>query len=187
MITIKNKDSDLKKYDGYRLCFICEIPETVLGYTKYAKERMSRPDYVPGKEYVNVTDVPNKEFRVGETEWYAYFTPKLLSEQTGDGWDCAPYTKYAELPDDSDTDIIGIGFAVHSYSYSLPCNWGYDGTPFSVDDINSGAVAWIYDRNADLKKSVAIYAGVNPTEFFEKLKEIEDISPDWTAKIPYEL
>jgi len=187
MITTIDKLSDLKKYDEYHLCFISEIPETVPEYTEYAKMIMSSPDYVPGKEYLDITDAPNPEFKRGESEFYAYFTPKPLIEQSGKDWNRASYIEFAELPDDKNTDIICISFAVHSYSYLLPFNWGYENTPFSVDDINGGAIAWIYDRNTDTKKSVAIYAGINPIEFFDKLKNIEDNNPGWSPKISFEL
>lgn len=186
MITVLNKFSDLKKYDRYHLCFIDEIPETVLTYTKFAKEIMSKPDYVPGTEYLDTTETPNPEYIPGESELHAYFTPLPLDEQTGEDWDYSPYTESAELPDDEDVEILCVKFAVHSYSYVLPSAWGHDRSAFNVYDINGGAVAWIFDRNVDTNKSTAIYAGVNPEEFFEKLSEIEAINPDWEPDMTYE-
>ena len=67
---------------------------------------------------------------------------------------------------------------IKSFNTRYPKDWGCN-SPFCVDDINRGAVAWIYDFNYHNKKSVCVYAGINPFDFVEKIKEIEANNPDW--------
>ena len=68
---------------------------------------------------------------------------------------------------------------IKSYNTNLPKDYGGGNSPFCVDDINRGAVAWIYDYNYDNKKSVVIHAGVNPVEFVEKINKIAENNPSW--------
>lgn len=142
-------------------------------------------------------DYPNPDFIPGEQEMYAYFTPIDLDKQCGDDWDDSPYDCNAGCPYDDVIDkttetengikviseyheitIIQVPFKVKSWNTRFPKDWGYN-SPFCVDDINRGAVAWIYDFNYTNNKSVCIYAGINPIEFVKKLKEIEANNPGW--------
>ena len=142
-------------------------------------------------------DYPNPDYIPGEQELYAYFTPLPLDEQTGDDWNDAPYDCNAGAPYDDVIDetkeldngvgivtksheigIIRIPFAIKSYNTSLPKDYGYN-TPFCVDDINRGAVAWIYDYNYENKKAVVVHAGENPIQFIDKIKQIEINNPNW--------
>lgn len=144
-------------------------------------------------------DYPNPDYIPGEQEMYAYFTPLPLDEQWGDDWNDAPYDCNAGCPYDDVTDevkesekfpglkyvtksheitIIQVPFKIKSFNTRYPKDWGYN-CPFCVDDINRGAVAWIYDFNYQNKKAVCIHAGINPFDFINKVKEIENNNPDW--------
>ena len=142
-------------------------------------------------------EYPNPDYIKGEQELYAYFTPLPLEEQWGDDWNDAPYEHNAGVPYDDVTDeveekgglnfvtksheieIIQVPFMIKSYNTNLPKDYGGGNSPFCVDDINRGAVAWIYDYNYDNKKSVVIHAGVNPVEFVEKINKIAENNPNW--------
>ena len=151
------------------------------------------------KRGADCQDYPNPDCIPGEQEMYAYFTPLPLEEQWGDDWNDSPYDCNAGCPYDDVTDevkesetcpgvkyvsksheitIIQIPFTIKSFNTRYPKDWGCN-SPFCVDDINRGAVAWIYDFNYHNKKSVCIYAGINPFDFVEKIKEIETNNPDW--------
>lgn len=141
-------------------------------------------------------EYPNPEYIEGEQELYAYFTPLSLDEQWGDDWNDAPYDCNAGEPYDDVTDeveekdgwkvvtksheitIVRVPFAIKSYNTMMPKDYGYN-SPFCVDDINRGAVAWIYDYNATLKKHVTIHAGINPFDFVKKIEQIAENNPDW--------
>lgn len=84
----------------------------------------------------------------------AYFTKLPLDKVWGDDWDDAPYECNAGLPYDYDL-ILHI---TEEYLRE-PCYWHYN-SPYSVKAINSGAVAWLTDR-----ENVSIKAGVSPQEF----------------------
>ena len=61
----------------------------------------------------------------------------------------------------------------------LPRDNAYDNSPFCVRDINAGAVAWIFAMGQERKSidGVAIQAGVNPYEFFERVDQINEMYP----------
>ncbi len=141
-------------------------------------------------------EYPEPDYIPGEQELYAYFTPLFLDFQTGDDWNDAPYDCNAGCPYDDVTveveehnginvvakskeiTIIRVPFAIKSYNSKLPKDYGYN-TPFCVDDINRGAVAWIYDYNYENKSSVVVHAGENPIQFINKIKQIEINNPNW--------
>lgn len=93
----------------------------------------------------------------------AYFTKLPLDKVWGDDWDDAPYECNAGLPYDYD-------FILHITEEYLrePCYWHYN-SPYSVKAINSGAVAWLTDR-----ENVSIKAGVSPQEFIELVHKAGD-------------
>lgn len=88
----------------------------------------------------------------------AYFTDEPLDEVWGDDWDDVPYEHNAGTPYG---DTLELMFS-HLNLYE-PC-WGYVNSPYSVKDINSGAVAWLSDRNG-----INIMAGDTVSEFIEKV------------------
>lgn len=129
-------------------------------------------------------DYPNPEYIPGKQEYYAYFTPISLDKQWGDDWNDIPYEHnvgepYDDYWDDDknriEVEIVQVPFYVFhdGWSVMFPEDWcGYN-SPFSVEDINGGAVSWIYDRNS----KTGIQAGCNPREFFEKLDKIIEQHP----------
>ena len=163
-----------KSLDNYKLCYIEDIPQTDFVYDE-------------SDEFKRYKEVPFKDYIKGEQELYAYFTPIELDEQWGDDWNDAPYDCNAGVPYDTDDankeiTIIRIPFAVKSYNYNLPKDYGYN-TPFCVLDMNQLACAWIhdsvYDKNTHKYKGTAILAGDSPLIFKNKLEQIYKNNPDW--------
>ena len=212
--TIKEAKKEFKKSNKvYKLCYVDFIPRTIFGYRPEIKEKYKFLEGLSYEEYKNVSwkypeyrmeDLPNPEYIPGEHELYAYFTPIELSEQWGDDWDDAPYEHNAEIPyDDIITeetyetdgtkitkkiehyDIIVIPFVVKSSYYKLPKDYSYGGnSPFSVDMINSGAVAWIYDpADGKMENMTSIQAGCTIYEFIHNLKRIEKCNPEYETYI----
>lgn len=90
---------------------------------------------------------------------FAYFTTQELSEQWGDDWDDAPYECNAGKPyEDEGWRIIKVAFDAPSL---FTANIVGD---FSVEQINSGAVAWLHSCHS-LKKVISIPAGTTIFEF----------------------
>lgn len=136
-------------------------------------------------------DYPNPEYIPGKQEYYAYFTPIPLDKQWGDDWNDAPYEYNAEVPyddyyeDGTDSDkrieveIVRVPFYVpydDGWSIRFPKDWTGDNSPFSVQDINGGAVAWLYDK----RTKTAINAGCSPGEFVRKIEVINEGNGDET-------
>ena len=124
-------------------------------------------------------DYPNPDYIEGKQEWYAYFTPINLDKQWGDDWNDAPYEHNAEIPYDDykegdervEVEIVKVPFYVPydgGWEIRFACDWGGCNSPFSVQDINAGAVAWLFDS----RTRTAINAGCNPGEFCEKVDRI---------------
>lgn len=109
----------------------------------------------------------------------AYFTDNL-EKQWGDDWDDAPYEHNAETPyhewselieDNEDVckrkwkhhpiKIKKIYFELNDYK--VPCS-GTNNSPYSVEDINKGVVAWVW--NGDFQ----LFAGATMTEFIDTIK-----------------
>jgi hypothetical protein len=126
-------------------------------------------------------EYPNPEYIPGKQEYYAYFTPIPLEKQWGDDWDDAPYeynagSPYDDYKDESgnwtEVEMIVVPFYVYhdEWEVRFPRDWGGCNSPFAVEDINGGAVAWIYDH----RSKTGINAGCSPAEFFEKLDKISE-------------
>lgn len=97
---------------------------------------------------------------------WAYFTTKPLKEQWGDDWNDAPYEHNAEPPYDDDGTITVVAYK-HPY-YETPENYcGYN-SPYSVEHINNGNVAWLAARYNDKDHPCPpIYAGTPLSEFIK--------------------
>lgn len=131
-----------------------------------------------------IQDYPNPDYIEEKQVYYAYFTPAELDKQWGDDWDDAPYEYNAEIPYDDyyegemkvELNIMRLPFYVFhdEWEVKFPRDWGSINSKFSVQDINSGAVAWIYDR----KTHTAINAGCSPREFVEKIDKINKARED---------
>lgn len=125
----------------------------------------------------------------------AYFTTKELDKQWGDDWDDAPYEHNAgspytpcwhneegseKYPCDCDLckrdwnkdgspkwEIVEIKFEA---DLSEPCD-GHFNSPYSVDSINAGAVAWL-SSSQWTKDKVFIQAGCLIDDFIDKIESI---------------
>lgn len=142
-------------------------------------------------------DYPTQDILDGYTH-YLYFTNDL-ENQWGDDWDDTPYECNAEVPYDDKTNIIVIPVTLmfsfltnldgdnddydklfakcpnyHYCDLRFPKDWGGINSPFCVDDINGGAVAWIYATLSKtyMKKHIAVHAGENPESVINKIDEI---------------
>ena len=121
----------------------------------------------------------------------AYFTTQELSVQWGDDWDDVPYEHNAGRPYEA-------GYYHYSDGRSKPiaAQWNDDGTPkweiytlkfdagwrletpashhynspYSVNMINAGAVAWLSGTDTD-GKPIAIEAGASIEEFKQKVRQ----------------
>lgn len=211
-----------KLLEGYKLCYIDDIPQTYWDYTPEAKayreteewkeqdrlrdEKLHREGHMSSDDpefgyYANPIlrrgsesqEYPNPVYIEGKQEFYAYFTPIPLDEQWGDDWDDYPYEYNAEPPYDSlyeekdergkwkEYEIIKVPFFFEIYKVYLPNDWVNENSPFSVRDINAGAVAWVYYPGKERKTnkgSICIYAGENPFEFVKKIEKINKTLDD---------
>ena len=210
--TIDEARKEFKKSNKtYKLCYVDFIPETYCDYRPEIKEKYKFLEDMPYNEFREIAwkypeykmeNIQNPDYVPGEKELYAYFTPIELSEQWGDDWNDAPYEHNAGSPYDDiivETEeknglkfatkvehygIIMIPFAVKSFYYKLPKDYDYCGNSnFSVDMINSGAVAWIYDpADGKMKNMTSIHAGCTIYEFLQKLKRIEKCNPGYACE-----
>ena len=145
------------------------------------------------KKGAEMQEYPNPDYMEGKQEYYAYFTPETLDEQWGDDWDDAPYECNAEIPYDSnhkekdengkwvEYNIIRVPFMLNfdGWKVVMPKDYGYN-SPFSVRDINAGAVAWVYYKGKNGKScegTITIQAGVGPNEFIRKVEMINEAYP----------
>lgn len=109
-----------------------------------------------------------------------YFTDNF-ENQWGDDWNDAPYEHNAGEPyewDDSYTEKEnrehGYGhlryIAYKSDKYIREPNDRYDNSPYSVEDINKGAIAWLYSSRAG-----ALPAGSTMGQAVEWLKNVNAV------------
>ena len=218
MAYIKKKLEDVINgvidFSNYKLCYIDSISQTEWGvhpddkeeYEKYTYEDFKQTPWLRDK--FRFGDWDNPEYNKETSTHYAFFTPKDLDEQWGDDWNDAPYEHNAGWPYDSvivevnennvateieEYDILQVSFALKSYNYNLPSG-DFLNSPWAVDDINAGAVAWIYDvayiedgldykgRKNYKKVRTVIKAGVNPIQFKEYVDRINELNKDaWNA------
>ena len=97
---------------------------------------------------------------------WAYFTTQDLNEQWGDDWSDAPYEHNAGEPYDSrdgDSKKWEITCVAFKANLDAPSDT-FLNSPFSVEDINSGAIAWLRSPRYEEKK-ISIQAGVSIQEF----------------------
>lgn len=110
----------------------------------------------------------------------AYFTEKEVTEQWGDDWDDVPYEHNAGTPYENDYDqpeqgvkngmgiypkikIVKVFFELPNY-YNTP-HTGYTNSPFSVEMINKGVVAWLWTDDFKL------FAGTTMNDFIETIQK----------------
>ena len=182
--------------NNYKLCYIDEISPTVYGPTESTKQYLESQEY---KDYVEkygvmwynpkvvYKDLPNPEYDQTSRTHSAYFTRLDLLEQWGDDWNDAPYDCNAGEPyENSEGDIIEVPFAfvgseddegyftTYPLEYKLPKDYGGGNSPWSVEDINLGAVPWLFIKDISNRHvpAVVVMAGISPVEFREKLEYI---------------
>lgn len=108
------------------------------------------------------------------SDMIAYFTDNMR-EQWGDDWDDAPYDCNAGGPYANRTNVIGMEFSLPlGLKVMTPAK--YNDCYWSVQDINMGAIPWIYGKNDVSKVSVHIDSGTSPKEFIKRLTELYIIS-----------
>lgn len=184
--------------NNYKLCYIDEISPTVYGPTESTKQYLESQEY---KDYVEkygvmwynpkvvYKDLPIPEYDQTSRTHSAYFTRLDLLEQWGDDWNDAPYDCNAGEPyENSEGDIIEVPFAfvgseddegyfsTYPLEYNLPKDYGGGNCPWSVEDINLGAVPWLFVKDMSKRHvpAVVIMAGISPLVFKEKLEYISN-------------
>lgn len=188
---IKLTREEAKQYperSNLSLCFIDSIQQTFYDYTPESKKIVESEEYKRmEKEIDRARDealkrdghfstwsyaelirrfniksqsYPNPEYIPGEQTHFAYFTSS--NEQWGDDWDDVPYDCNAEIPYDGDKygNIIVVPF-LKTDDMLLPAEFTSGNCPYSVEDINHGAVAWLYDT----ERKLSIHAGASLEEF----------------------
>lgn len=111
----------------------------------------------------------------------AWFTDNF-EKQWGDDWDDKPYEHNAEEPYDHWSELIEenkekikrkwkehpielktLYFETNDWSERRPCD-GYVNSPYSVEDINKGAIAWLHTDKYNIQ------AGTTIEEFIKTIK-----------------
>lgn len=114
--------------------------------------------------------IPNNACLCYADDEFAYFTTQKLEKQWGDDWDDAPYEHNAGTPYDDKNSVEDwkIFKVLFPSSFSTPVEYlKMLNTPFSVKQINTGVVAWLWDGYT------SIYAGCTYKEFIKKIKQDE--------------
>lgn len=102
---------------------------------------------------------------------FAWFTTADLKDQWGDDWNDAPYEhnagcpyewkSYRECPEYKLQRVV-----FHDAILDTPCGFANGNSAYSVEDINSGKVAWLATpRWTQSNVNVSIHAGVSIDEF----------------------
>ena len=175
---------DNNKYKNYKLCYIDYIPTTIYDWDEESKLILQDPNFSWNNLYftrrLRQKEYNNPEYVEGLYEELAYFTPLDLNDQWGDDWNDAPYEHNAGTPYDSrnkisdnEIEILQIPFYLPSDSvFYFPKDRGFGGnSPFSVKDINMGAIPWIFYGDSTNNKYDSISSGTTPDEFIEKISE----------------
>lgn len=207
MYTKITKDQ-VRRYPEYMLCYIEDISETLFDYDEETKAYMNSEEYERDYErggYFGVShklhqiEIPNPEFSFGSSQFIAYFAKVKPGKVVGDDMDDRPYDCNSGIPyDDSYNggEILMLPFGypgeydTEEGTYYQDCrimdikqpkDYPMVNVPWSTEDINLGAVPWIFARTCRFKynnRSVSIMAGVNPEEFMKKIEEIHELYED---------
>lgn len=109
---------------------------------------------------------------------WAYFTTCPLEKQWGDDWDDAPYEHNAGLPYDWADYRDTPSYEIIKIAFEGPFDEPRDhhlNSPFSVQAINRGAIAWlrfaIWDEPPDGWRD--IQAGTTLRDFIRRLKTVD--------------
>ena len=207
---ILSETDEYKEYVSKRKAYFDEQLAKYHSYSSSAYDEYNRQYDPDGKFSLNYCDYPDPDYKAGFTHYF-YFTDNM-SKQWGDDWNDAPYEYNAEVPYDSETNIIRIPVRLTYYAIDrllndlddscnsskeydkqydkllkkypnyrecqlkFPEDYGYN-SPFCVDDINHGAVAWVYFALYDygVTDAVAIHGGDSIKGVEKKLKQIDKI------------
>jgi len=103
---------------------------------------------------------------------FAYFTTRVLEKQWGDDWDDAPYEHNAGSPyefqdynkerGDEPWEIVKVCFEAQ---LETPADIAGSNSRYSVEMINSGAIAWLTSPSWGSGERVSIQAGASIDEF----------------------
>lgn len=166
---------DIVDYSGYKLCYIDSIPETCTDWSLESRKIISSPDfsweeshkkYGHNNPHLWMEEFENPDFIPGVQEHYVWFTNN--PDQWGDDWDDAPYEHNAGYPYEEDGyDLIKVPVCF-AYYCKFPCDYGGGNSPFSVDDINSGAVPWAFAKRKR-GEVIRFEAGISPELFIQKI------------------
>jgi len=118
----------------------------------------------------------NNEFKLCYVEEpWAYFTTQELEDQWGDDWNDCPYEhnagtpyRYHEVDRENGKEPWEISCVAYSGDFETPC-YAHAISPFSVEDINSGAIAWLRGTD-EYHKPLCIGAGVSLEEFVDLIQ-----------------
>ena len=109
-------------------------------------------------------------------EPWAYFTTQELSRQWGDDWNGAPYEHnagppcaYAEHDKEAGREPWEIVKVAWDGDFETP-SCGHCNSPFTVEQINSGAIAWLRTSRWIHGKACAIPAGTTLARFRELIR-----------------
>lgn len=148
-------------------------------------------EYAKDFQLCYVERCPQLDIRVKDEErthqgLRMFFTNADLTEQWGDDWNDSPYDLNAGWPYDTTSTkdekgkcqhtehtilVLHVAISMEHYMI-LPEDYGYN-SPFTVENINLGAVAWMFF----IKDCKPIYAGDSPLTVFERIG-------DWLAPCP---
>ena len=138
-------------------------------------------EFSPWDNDFHMQDFPNPELEKGT--YVAYFTTIPLEKQWGDDWNDAPYEHNAGKPYDDiiyskdkngktviesqkDFPIYKVYFTPKHENIVMPEDYSYGGnSPFCVDTINKGAVAWLFNGER------GIQGGTTLPEFLKIIEE----------------
>lgn len=117
------------------------------------------------------------EFRLCYVEnGWAWFTTQDVRKQWGDDWNDAPYEHNAGEPyawmsymGERGTELYSLLKVAFDGPLETPDAWHLN-SPWSVEQINSGAVAWLVTARYTSGPQVAIPAGTTLAEFIELVK-----------------
>lgn len=142
-------------------------------------------EHDPNRRFeIHLKKYPHPDYEAGYTH-YLYFTDDM-SKQDGDDWNDAPYEYNAGLPYDDECKITVFKFNFYPelkdyISVAFPKDHRIN-SPYSVEDINNGAVAWVYLKRGD--KRVAIHGGDELETVITKLRLIYgDLIKDFKQSI----
>lgn len=130
-----------------------DVKRDKFGLTDIGMVGVDSEEYLKGLKLVYVDTVDNSE-----KVHVCYFTLKDVKDSWGDDWDDAPYEHNAGVPNEYDCTMVAIGVMSPSY--------GHVNSPYSVEDVNKGAVAWLTDEGGR-----TLYTGASLEEFISFIKK----------------